>query len=63
MQIKIEIDEAELKQLVMEAIEKKLSAVPFDKSKVKILTKSTQNYKAEWETAAFKATYSVNTNQ
>lgn len=62
MKIEIEIDQAELKQLVLDAIEKKLGDVPLDKTKVQIVTKSTQNYKAEWETAAFKATYSVSTS-
>lgn len=56
MNINIEISEEEVKQLVYDKLEKMLGDVPFDKKDVQILTKSKQNYKAEWETAAFKAT-------
>lgn len=57
MTIKIELNEKDLEQLVMDEIERRLGSIPIDTSKVTIETKSTQNYKSEWESAAFRATY------
>lgn len=56
MKINIEITQQELKQLVVEHIKKSLNG-DFDETKLSILTKSSQNYKSEWEIALFKATY------
>ncbi len=61
MQITIEITEIELRKLVIAEIEKRLGEIPLSPDKVAILVKSKQNYKSEWETAAFRASYSVST--
>lgn len=60
MKIQIEITEEELKSLVIAHLENKLGDVSFKREEVKIETKSTQNYKSEWETAAFRARLEVN---
>ncbi len=57
MRINIEIGEEELKKLIIQEIKDKLGSVVLDTSKVKIMVKSKQNYKSEWEPAAFKAIY------
>lgn len=52
--IKIEIDENKLKELVADYIESRTGqSIPIDKIKIEV--KSKQNYKAEWETASFRA--------
>ena len=56
MKLKIEIDEDTLKGLVRMHIEEKVNAT-IDTDKVRILVKSKQNYKSEWEVAAFKAEF------
>jgi len=53
--------EAELRQLVFEDLAKKLGDIPIQVEKVEIQVKSKQNYKAEWETAAFRAVYNYST--
>lgn len=58
MKIDIEISEETLKVLVIQYIQKQLGEVEFTKDDVKILVKSKQNYKSEWEQAAYKATIS-----
>lgn len=58
MKIKIEIDQESLKQLVNEELQRRLGNIPFDSTKVKIETKSRQNFRSEWESGAgFKAIY------
>lgn len=57
MNITIELTEAEVKALILEAIESRIYG-SFDPNKVTILVKSKQNYKSEWEEAAIKVTYS-----
>lgn len=57
MTIKIELNEKDLEQLVMDEIERRLGSIPIDTSKVTIEVKSKQNYRSEWESAAFRATY------
>lgn len=54
--ITIEITEADLKKLVADYIESKVQH-DVDVDKVRFFVKSKQNYKSEWEEAAFKATY------
>ena len=56
MTIKIEITEDDLKKLVIEHVEDKINHT-MDKSKMKILVKSKQNYKSEWEVASYKLEY------
>lgn len=56
MKIKIEITEKELKKIIKEHIDDTLNK-DIDMNDVKILVKSKQNYKSEWEAADFKAEY------
>lgn len=50
--------EEELRRLVYQDMENKLGDdVVLDEKKVKIEVKSKQNFKAEWEDAAFRTTY------
>ena len=60
MYIKIEIDEKTLKGLVYDHLRNQLGDMPMNIDKIQIQVKSKQNYKSEWETAAFKATYETN---
>ena len=53
-EINIEIDERRLKKLVVAYLSEKLN-IDLIESEVNIQTKSAQNYRAEWETANFKA--------
>lgn len=55
--INIEIDEKELRKLVKEHLQRLLGDMNLDESCVHIYVKSKQNYKSEWEEAAFKAQY------
>jgi len=57
MKVTIEINSDELKRLVVAKIEETLGSVALDESKVRIMVKSKQNYKSEWESADFKAVY------
>lgn len=60
MILKIEISELELKKLIVAELQTRLGEVVFDAGDIKIEVKSKQNYKAEWETANFRATLTVN---
>jgi hypothetical protein len=59
----IEIDEEELKSLVINALADKLGGgrggVPFNAKDVKIEVKSKQNFRSEWEESAYRARLSV----
>ncbi len=57
MKLKIEIDEATVKQLVLKYIQDKLGNVELIEKQVRIETKSKQNYRSEWEVAAYRAVY------
>jgi hypothetical protein len=57
MKIKIEISELEMKQLVVLELYRRLGNVEIDEKLLRIEVKSKQNYKSEWEIAAFRATY------
>lgn len=57
MRIKIEITEAEMKRLIQRELEKRLGTVTIRVDDIKIEVHSKQNYKAEWEIAAFRASY------
>ena len=54
--IKIEIDENTLKALVVVYLTEQLGDVTLAPEDIHIETKSKQNYKHEWEIAAFRAT-------
>jgi uncharacterized membrane protein len=58
MKIDIEIDEKRLRELVVAEIQSRLGDIPLESKDVKIIVKTKQNYKAEWEAGEFKATYS-----
>jgi hypothetical protein len=58
MKIDIEIDEKRLRELVVEEIQSRLGDIPLETKDVRIIVKTKQNYKAEWEVGEFKATYS-----
>lgn len=53
--IDIELSETVLKQLVNGYLSEKLGDIQLEDADVKIEVKSKQNYKAEWETAEFRA--------
>jgi hypothetical protein len=53
--IEINYDAKELRKLIMEDLERRLSETNFAQAVVHIKVKSTQNYKAEWEEADFQA--------
>jgi len=57
MNIKIEINEKQLTEIIINHLLEKVSELDFDKENLKIEVKSIQNYKSEWEIASFKATY------
>lgn len=57
MTITMEISKDQLRKLVIDHLEKALGDLPFKEENLRIVTKSTQNYKSEWEIADFKATY------
>lgn len=60
MQIKIELTEQDLKRIIKNHIASKVDH-RIDERKISILVKSKQNFKSEWEEAAFKAEYSETT--
>ena len=61
MLITLQLTEIELKNLIFAHFAKILGDVPFKPENLHIETKSRQNFKAEWEQAAFRATYTGNT--
>lgn len=59
MKIKIEITEAEVKELIVKYIQSKFDE-EIDENRIDVLVKSKQNYKSEWENAAIKVEYERN---
>ena len=57
MQIEIIYTEQELLNLVAQDLQEKLGTIDLDRAAMKIEVKSKQNYKSEWEMAAFRAVY------
>ncbi len=55
MNIQIELTEKELRELVFNHLEAVLGDVRLEETDVLIEVKSKQNYKSEWEIAAFRA--------
>lgn len=55
--VHVEIGTEELKELIIRHLESKFVDRDLDKKNLVIEIKSTQNYKSEWESAAFRATY------
>lgn len=58
MNVNVKMDEAEIRQAIVEFIEKRtgVSVMP---SRVIIEVKSSQNYKSEWEIAKFRCNFSA----
>lgn len=61
MNLKIEISEKDLRELVRRHLEEKLGSLPLKPEGIRIEVKSKQNYRSEWEPAAFRATYEIET--
>lgn len=59
MKIRIEVDEQTIKDLVVKYLDQQLGELGPTPDKVKIEVKSKQNYRSEWESAAFRAVYEV----
>lgn len=57
MRISVEINESDLRSLVLEHLQEKFNS-DLKPDDVKIEVKSKQNYKSEWESASFRATVS-----
>lgn len=55
--ILIEIDEHDLRGIIHDYLKKTLGEVEIDEQYIKIEVKSSQNYRAEWESAKFRAVY------
>lgn len=55
--VHIEIDEQELKRIVVVYLESKLGYRDRDEKNLTIEVKSSQIYKSEWEPAHYRATY------
>jgi hypothetical protein len=55
MHINVELNENDLKKLVLDEIIRKTGNDEITEKDIKILVKSKQNYKFEWENADFKA--------
>jgi hypothetical protein len=55
MKIRAEVDEKILRNLVMTYLSEQLGTIDFKEEDIKIEVKSKQNYKSEWEQAAFRA--------
>lgn len=56
MIVNIELNEADLKRLVAAEIAER-TGQEISQDDIELKVKSKQNYKAEWENAAFRATY------
>lgn len=52
--ITVEYTEADLKQLIIDDLQQKMPGVTVETRNIQIETKSKQNYRAEWENAAFR---------
>lgn len=59
MNIDITLTEHDLKPLVVAELARRLGELPLESSDVTIEVKSKQNYRAEWEKAAFRARVTV----
>jgi len=55
--VRIELDENAVKDLVMQHLRDKLGAIEIKEGDVRIEVKSKQNYKSEWEKASYRAVY------
>jgi len=53
--IRIEVNEETLRHIVIGYLQNKLGEVDVDPDSVRIQVKSKQNYRSEWEEAAYRA--------
>ena len=60
MKVHIEIDEDTLHKLICDHLTDALGELQFRSDSLRIEVKSKQNWKAEWERAAFRAIYEDN---
>lgn len=61
MDIRIEIDEKTLRAMVVRYLYDELGGMTVKADDVQIEVKSRQNYRSEWEVAAFRAIYTKHT--
>jgi restriction endonuclease Mrr len=57
MKIRVEINESQVKKLILDYLDNVLSVNTLKSEDVIIEVKSKQNYKSEWEVANFRVTY------
>lgn len=60
MLIQVELTEHDLTGLILKELQNRLGNIDINPAHVQIQVKSKQNFKAEWEKAAFKAIYVYN---
>lgn len=59
MNIEIVLTELDLKALVIAELTRRLGEIPLEPKDVKIEVKSSQNYRADWEVAHFRAKVNI----
>lgn len=60
MTIQVEITEAELRKLVKEHLQSQVGVgFDFKEADIKILVKTSRNFKADWEPGQFKASINI----
>jgi len=62
MIIHIELSESDIKELIREKLCKDTGLADISLKNVKIEVKSKQNYRSEWEEAAFRGIFNLNTD-
>ena len=60
MLLRVELTEQDLKRLIIRELQDRLGDIKIDNTQIQIQVKSVQNFKAEWEKAAFRAIYVYN---
>jgi hypothetical protein len=63
VKLHVEIDEQELRRLVMADVQCRLGEIIVSEKDVQIQVKSKQNYRSEWELAAFRAIVDIDTRR
>ena len=59
MRLTVNINEKDIKQMALESLAAAMPLVPIPVEKVHFETKSKQNYRSEWEEAAFRISIDV----
>lgn len=60
MNVLISLSNDDVKRLIAAEVQRLLGEVPIDPKAVSIEVKTSQNYKAEWETGQFRVNYDTN---